>query len=395
MQNKLFNCDVLVVGAGGAGCAAAVTAAEHGCSTLLIDQSSSLGGTYSLARLNTVCGLYLNMANDHNPQPLPSSFIERWLSKVKTHDKTFRPRREGRLYTAPCNSGLMSIILTELINEQAKKLTYLPNCKLNSVTVADNSITEISASMAGGELLTIIAKLVIDCSGSGAVINHRALSERRIDHHNTLAALPFTLDHCQYNEMLSLKTAYELTQLAEQHSCPHYWRFVVLRKGDNNKINGWFNFPANLFNSATEVKNEIASMLDLLRERLAEFKFAKLNWCGDEVCRRDAPVIDGITTLTGDDIINGTKHPGAILQGNWPIELWDQKNGQQFSYAPVNDFYTIPDDCLRSASCSNLLSAGKGVSATPEAQAAIRVTGLAFATGERAAILAVKSDSSL
>jgi ribulose 1,5-bisphosphate synthetase/thiazole synthase len=425
MQNNLFNCDILVVGAGAAGCAAAVTAAENCCLTLLIDRCSSLGGTYRAARLNTVCGLYLSHADDNILKTLPCKFIERWLSRVQAHDKSFMPRREGRLYTAPCNSELMTVVLAEAIAEQSKHLTYMPSTELDSVKFTDNIITEVNAVTADGKILTIRPKTVIDCSGNGAVITKTASPERRTSNaeHSTsnkaqqqskhcksynhggrkslelltpnsdvgsLASIPFTLTNCPYSEMLSLKTAYELSQLAKQNQCPHYWRFVVLRKGSNNEINGWFNFPPELFNSATEVKTEICSMFELLCERLVEFKSARLSWSGNEICRRDAPVIDGMNCLTADDIINGTKQADATLCGSWPIELWDTEKGQQLIYPPINDYYNIPDDCLKSAFCSNLFAAGKGVSATPEAQAAIRVTGLAFATGERAAILAIK-----
>ncbi|MCF6174863.1 MAG: FAD-dependent oxidoreductase [Victivallaceae bacterium] len=401
MQNNLFNCDVLVVGAGAAGCAAAVTAAENCCSTLLIDRCSSLGGTYRAARLNTVCGLYLSHADDNTLKILPSKFIERWLSRVQTHDKSFMPRRAGRLYTAPCNSELMTVVLVEAIAEQSKHLTYLPSMELNSVTLAGNSITELNAVMADGNILTIRPKTVIDCSGSGAIIKYcqhaehggrKSLEPRMYNSDmSTLAAIHFTLDNCQYSEMLSLKTTYELSCLAKESGCPAYWRFVVLRNGENNnEINGWFNFPSKLFNSAVEVKTEICSMFELLRERMIEFKSTQLRWSGDEICLRDAPVIDGMNCLTAADIINGIKQADATLCGSWPIELWDVTKGQQLIYPPINDYYNITDDCLKSAFCSNLFAAGKGVAATPEAQAAIRVTGLAFATGERAAMLASK-----
>ena len=389
---KNINCDVLVVGAGAAGCAAAITAAENGCSTLLIDQAATLGGTYSAAKLNTVCGIYLNNPDNKNPQILSSRFIECWLSKVNEHDKSFMPCREGRLYTAPCRSELMIIILSELIAEQSARLTYLPHTTLNSVIHAANKITEVSATLARGQSLTIIPKTVIDCSGSGAAITERQKPLEATTAHDVdiLAALPFILTNCQYSELLSLKTAYELSKLVKQHRCPHYWRFLVLRQGDNHNINGWFNFPLPAFNSAIEAKSEIYSMVEFLGEHLSEFKSAQVSWCGDEICRRDAPVIDGVNCLTATDIMMGKKQSDAMLCGSWPIELWAVRKGQQLIYPPINDCYNIPDGCLSSVTYANLFAAGKGISATHEAQAAIRVTGLAFATGERAAMLACK-----
>ena len=41
--------DVIVVGGGGSGLAAAVSAAEQGCSVLLLEKQASLGGTTGIA----------------------------------------------------------------------------------------------------------------------------------------------------------------------------------------------------------------------------------------------------------------------------------------------------------------------------------------------------------
>ena len=50
--------DILVVGAGAAGVAAAVTAARLGRTTLLLDQHAAAGGTGGFSGLTTLCGLY-------------------------------------------------------------------------------------------------------------------------------------------------------------------------------------------------------------------------------------------------------------------------------------------------------------------------------------------------
>ena len=52
--------DAVIIGAGPAGIAAAVAAARKGCRTLLVDSATQPGGTVLIARISTVCGLYLN-----------------------------------------------------------------------------------------------------------------------------------------------------------------------------------------------------------------------------------------------------------------------------------------------------------------------------------------------
>ena len=53
-------CEVLVVGAGVAGAAAAVAAARGGARTILVEKEHYLGGTGFAGRFQQICGLYLN-----------------------------------------------------------------------------------------------------------------------------------------------------------------------------------------------------------------------------------------------------------------------------------------------------------------------------------------------
>jgi len=52
------NTDVVVLGGGAAGIAAAVAAARKGLSVVLIERNSFLGGKATAAEVGTVCGLY-------------------------------------------------------------------------------------------------------------------------------------------------------------------------------------------------------------------------------------------------------------------------------------------------------------------------------------------------
>ena len=55
--------DIVVVGAGAAGIAAAVTAGRAGFKTLLLDRKPTAGGTGGYSGLTTLCGLYDDAGN--------------------------------------------------------------------------------------------------------------------------------------------------------------------------------------------------------------------------------------------------------------------------------------------------------------------------------------------
>ncbi len=54
------SCDVLVIGAGVAGTAAAIAAARAGARTMLVEKERYLGGTGYAGMFQYICGLYLN-----------------------------------------------------------------------------------------------------------------------------------------------------------------------------------------------------------------------------------------------------------------------------------------------------------------------------------------------
>ena len=59
-MNPLTKADVLVLGAGPAGIAAAVTAARLGADTLLLEKSSIPGGMSTAGMINIFCGFVEN-----------------------------------------------------------------------------------------------------------------------------------------------------------------------------------------------------------------------------------------------------------------------------------------------------------------------------------------------
>ncbi len=108
----------------------------------------------------------------------------------------------------------------------------------------------------------------------------------------------------------------------------------------------------------------------------------------DELCYRDALVMQGQDKLRTEHIIKGIKFPGALIKSVWPSEFWCEEKGQLLLYPSVGDYYTLPDACLISKGYNSLFSCGKCVSSDHLSAAAIRVGGIAIASGERAGTLA-------
>lgn len=92
--------DVLVVGGGAAGLAAACTAARAGARVLLLEKYGFCGGAAVAGLSGTVCGLYAATDNrSAAPEKVVFGFADRFLEVMKMKDGVTDPIRYGKTFT--------------------------------------------------------------------------------------------------------------------------------------------------------------------------------------------------------------------------------------------------------------------------------------------------------
>jgi NADPH-dependent 2,4-dienoyl-CoA reductase/sulfur reductase-like enzyme len=96
----LAEVDVLVVGAGAAGVAAATVAAEAGKSVLLVEKYGFAGGAAVAGMSGTVCGLYLANGAGSSPEQVVWGFTERFRQGLAERGGLTPPQRYGRTWTS-------------------------------------------------------------------------------------------------------------------------------------------------------------------------------------------------------------------------------------------------------------------------------------------------------
>src|SRR5260221_6489339 len=85
----ILEADVVVVGGGSAGLAAAITAARLGARTALIERYGFLGGNATSAWVGTVCGLWRATAEGFDP--VCRGFALAWADALKASGAGFGP----------------------------------------------------------------------------------------------------------------------------------------------------------------------------------------------------------------------------------------------------------------------------------------------------------------
>src|ERR1700736_4741119 len=95
-----FKTEVLVVGGGAAGLAAACTAARAGARVLLLEKYGFCGGAAVAGLSGTVCGLYAATAGAAKPpEQVVFGFADRFIGVLKDKGGITEPQRYGNTYT--------------------------------------------------------------------------------------------------------------------------------------------------------------------------------------------------------------------------------------------------------------------------------------------------------
>lgn len=380
MKAKQLTCDVLVVGAGISGVAAAISASRCQANTILIEKNSSFGGIACDCQHHYLCGL--TTKNTGIAQEILHS-----LQKLNPKNKFIRI---GKLLVFHFIPKDLKIILQNLLqNEKNLKIFY--NTKLAKIKRKGNFIVALKTS---SRLINFMPKVVIDASGEGAAIKLSGakyqinpLSKRQ------LAGFTFGIRPIiDQSNLLTIKVPYYLSIAVKQKKIPTYFKFTnfIYDHLDNTGIIK-LSFPAKYAALRTDQTKKIAIFIhDYLRNHLPEFKKSRIIWTAKNIHAREGLRLDGKHLLTGREVLNAKKFPDGIAKGYWPIELWHSKHGQKITYLKSNGYYQIPLGSLKSKNITNLLATGKCISATAEASASSRVTGTCIYLGEAAGKVAAQ-----
>jgi len=369
---KKIVCDVLVIGAGVSGLAAAVAASERGAKTLLLEQNNFIGGTVITAMHRYLCGLY----NNTIPKVINDGIAARLISKLRNMNPENRPLHQGKVYVFSFRRGDLSKALCELIKNK-KNLKIILECRACSVKKYKEQIITVQAK--GKKRVIIIKpKVVIDASGEGAVIKLSG-AKYRISPVNRrqLAGFSFRLKGLKdVNEFLSIKVPYYIK----------FATFTPFKDRDEGVIR--LNITARA--DSEGITKKVFKIFHYLRKVLPEFKDAYIAEFSTSIIEREGICLQGEYTLTASDVLHGKKFKDGLIKNSWPIELWDQKKGPQYKYLNQGQYYEIPLRCLKSKNIKNLLVCGRCISVTHEALGSTRVAGTCIALGEQAGIAALK-----
>lgn len=402
--------DVVVVGAGAAGVAAATVLAESGVSVAVVEKYGFAGGAAVAGLSGTICGMYL--ASDHlsEPEQVVFGFTERFARELRKRGGLTLPQKYGKTWTS-AHDPLMWRESADHLMTSAGVRIFFHTSVVGVLTESVVAHTGVVVSSNAG-LALIRAKRTIDASGDAAVVARAGYrygfgDNGRIQN----PTMFFRIGGVNVEEFLA---AY-----GDDTICPSWVSDKITeardRGADLPRQKIWIfttSRPGELLVNATRLEGADGRMLNVIDpedfteaeilgraqvRQYAAFLRAQLPGCessyvvdtGVEAGIRQTRSIVGTHTLTNKDVVDAVKSDQSICRSPWPIEL--HVGDKPKLHWVLDDYYDVPYLTLVPEVGENIIVAGRCLSAEHEALASARVTAQCFEYGHAAAQATLES----
>ena len=380
--------DLIVVGGGLTGVAAAVSAAREGLQVLLLEKAGALGGAMSNCFVYPFMKYWTNHPETGEKKYLSGGIFAEMRDRqskyqVKADDKMFSPE-------------YFKMVLDDMVLEAGVQVIFHAN--VYDVCVENRRITCLKA-IAGSEKMTLVADFYIDATGDGNLF-YLAGCDYALGRSSDGLCQPMTTCFRVSNVDVELfkKERPDLQLLYAQHQAEgkiknprenilcffgigegvvHFNTTRVIKMDPTN--------PLDVSKAEMLARRQIAEMVHFLRENAVSCKDCALVSIASDIGVRESRKLRGEHILTEEELKNCTKFEDGIALGNYDIDIHNPAGaGTSHYYFKDGEYYSIPYRSLLPRELDNLLAAGRCISATHEAQASVRIMPICACMGEAA-----------
>jgi hypothetical protein len=406
--------DVLVLGGGPAGIAAAVTAARAGASTMLVERYGFLGGAGTASMVSNFCGLFAHDAAGEISQ-VTHGIADEILARLSARDALAQPMSSRRfsVTTQAYDIAAYKIVLDEMLASAGVRVMF--HTMGVGVLAADRRASAIVVESRSGRA-AIRASAFIDASGDADLATWCGvpISIGDDDGHMQFPTMMFRVGQVDHERaqrdgiphMEELMTAAEASgsfrfarRSAVVRPQPHATEYRVnvtqARRADGFAVSG-LDVDDLSFGEA-DGRRQASDFARFLRACVPGFESSYLLELAPQLGIRETRRIRGAYELSSADVLSAASFDDSIGVNPWPIE--EHVAGDiVFERIPGRGFHEIPYRSLVPNEIDNLLVVGRCASTDHRAQAATRVSGACFVMGEAAgsaATIALDRGSSL
>ncbi len=390
----ISNYDVIVLGGGFTGCAAALSAARQGRSVLLLEASGFLGGAASNCLIFPLMPYATTIENEDGTKS--KHYLSRGILAELVKD--LQDSGEIRGDSGFLDEAVKLLLDAKLIEAGIQVLFHATLC---GVKKNGNHIESVSVVTKSG-VLEFFGKMFIDATGDADLCEMSGIPTR-LGRDSDHLCQPMTLCFrvCNVDKKKFYENKKEMDRLHKE------WldggRFTNPRENIlvfDYPIDGVLHFnttrvvkhnpvdPFDVTRAEMEARRQVQELMNFFKvNNLPGLENARLVYTAPSIGVRESRMLIGEYVLTGQDLVDCVKFEDAIAAGNYDIDIHNPEGtGTSHYYFPHGTWYTIPYRSLipRAEACENLLTGGRCISCDHEAQASVRIIPICCTTGEAA-----------
>lgn len=398
--------DIIVVGGGPSGCAAAIAAARKGARTLLIEATGSLGGAGTMGLL---------------PAWTPFSDMEKIIYKGIA-EEIFCGAKIGLKHVkkedtdwVPIDPERLKIVYDEKIVEAGVDVLF--NTMLSDVDAENGEVNTIIVSNKSG-LTAYKAKVYIDCTGDADLAAWAGAEVLENEEKNTecqATSLCFEITNVDLNEYYNGEVLYAGNRNSPIHDIVSSGKFNIpdTHMCNNEVYPGTVGFNAgHLWNvnstdpwSISQAMIKGRRLAHEIRRALSEyhpkaFGNSKVSLTAPIMVIRETRRIKGDYILTKEDYLGRRTFEDEICRNSYFLDVHRRFVSKVSTEKRVRKYekgesYGIPYRCLTPVNLKNVLVAGKCISTESVLQGSTRAMPICLCMGEaagKAAVIAKNMD---
>lgn len=367
--------DVVIIGGGPAGTAAAISAARCGKKVVILEKTAQLGGMGTIANVSifmpigNVTGIYRELIAEMLAESLPAG-----------HDESIAPQYSP-------------FMLRHYLNEKMKKekVDVYFHCEFIGTIREGSKLKAVIVSTREG-LKAFEGECFIDCTGDARVAIDAGVpytTGRESDGLTQPMTLMFMMqDTGKPVTPILPEGCYEYKDVSD---LPQGRRLYWEQNNDGSLLVNMSRVKANgakiedVNYAETEALKQVYSIAYYLQK--TGFENYALTHIAPQTGTRETNQIVGLYTLNEQDLTSGARFADVVAQTNYEIDI-HSPDAQKTTDERKIDGYDIPYRCMVPESLDNLLIAGRSISATHVAMSSMRVQATCYALGQAAGIAA-------
>jgi hypothetical protein len=424
--NSNLSWNVIVCGGGLSGVCAAAAAARGGANTLLIERDGSLGGTMT----NNLVG---PMMTFHSPErQVIGGMAQEVVDRLMAMDASTGHIPDTSDYCAtitPFDAEALKLVCQRMVLEAGGMILY--NTFISGVIKEDGALSGVQVTNKAG-ISTLKADVVIDATGdadvaflAGVPCDFGRPSDGRVQpltlmfkltHVDNAALRAYSAQHmdevmlnerqiasylnqslnknCGFTEKLQnyLDAGKKITQRRDLLFFNTIFEDEVIvnstRVSAVNPLDPW-----ELSEAENTAREQVFGLFEFFKKEIPGFANSRIGAVGMRIGVRESRRIHGEYTLTAEDILGQRRFPDAIAQCAYPIDIHAVVPGEHElnSFAYQGEVFDLPYRCLVPIEVDQLLVAGRSISASHDAQGAVRTSPTCMAMGQAAGVAAVQA----